>query len=758
MTRASRGAWHRIWTIARRELGAMFDHPTGYVLLVVFLAINAFLYFREIDMQGVATLRPMLALLPWVFLFFVPAVTMRTLAEDARSGVMEVVLSQPLTELEFVLGKYLGAVLFLWIALALTVCVPLGLTLGADVQWGPVAAQYVGAALLAAGLAAVGVWTSSLVRSQITAFIAAVAVMFVLILVGLDQLLVGLPPTLAAGAARLGVLSHFENIARGVIDARDAVYFLSLIGVFLALAYGAVLRRKLARRGAAARRLRLGVSLLVATVVVIDLLGGYIGGRLDLTPGKAYTLSPATKQIVGHLDDLVTIKVFASSQLPTRVALMQHEMDDLLRDLRSAAHDKIRVERHDPSSDVPARNDAESLGIEPVQFNVVGQSELQVKNGWLGLAIQYGSGTQTIPFVSSTDDLEYQIVSDIRALTQPKKPVVAVMDATATVGQQGSTLGELTEELGKSYSVRNVTATDSTQPAPDVTALVLVGSPPLLTPAAAARYSAFFKRGGSALVLASGMRVNDRYPIASPQVVSWNQVLEPFGVQIKNDMVYDLAANAIVPMSTSGGVEVLQRYPLFVRAHSTGASVVNRDVSDVLLPWTSSIDTTKKAGYTITPLLVSSRASGADTGSATIVPSQSWPQNDLASRLLAVQVAPTETGKGAVARHGRVIVVGNSDFVSDRFAQNAQGNLELALNATDWLAQDESLISIRSKNVAPPPLSFASAAAHDTAEYGNMVALPAIVALLGLGHLLRRRRRSRAAPGRHGAGLVEAAV
>lgn len=761
MTRTSRGAWHRIWTIARRELGAMFDHPTGYVLLVVFLAINAFLYFREIDVQGVATLRPMLALLPWVFLFFVPAVTMRTLAEDARSGVMEVVLSQPLTELEFLVGKYVGAVLFLWIALVLTFCVPIGLTLGADVQWGPVAAQYIGAALLAAGLAAVGVWASSLVRSQITAFIAAVAVMFVLILVGLDQLLVGLPPQLAAAAARLGVLSHFENIGRGVIDARDAVYFLSLIGVFIALSYGALLRRKLARRGAAARRLTLGVSLLVAMLVVIDLLGGYIGGRLDLTPGKAYTLSAATKQIVGHLDDLVTIKVFASSQLPTRVALMQHEMDDLLRDLRSAAHDRIRVERRDPSADASARSDAEALGIEPVQFNVVGQSELQVKQGWLGLAIQYGSGTQTIPFVSSTDDLEYQIVSDIRSLTRSKKPVVAIVDASAGGPNQqaAAALGELTQELAKTYTVRTVSATDSTQPAADVAALVLVGSPPMLTPAAAARYDAFFKRGGSALVLASGMRVNDRYPIASPQIVSWNQVLQPFGVQVKNDMVYDLAANAIIPMSTSGGVEVLQRYPFFVRAHSTGASVVNRDLSDVLLPWTSSIDTTKKAGYTITPLLVSSRASGADTGSTTIVPSRDFSQNGLRSRLLAVQVAPAASGKGAASvQHGRVIVIGNSDFVRDRFAQNAAGNLSLVLNATDWLAQDESLISIRSKNVSPPPLSFANAAAHDVAEYGNIAALPAVVALVGLAHLLRRRRRSRAAPHRRGAELVEAAV
>ena len=761
MTRAAHGAWHRIWTIARRELAAMFDHPTGYVLLVVFLAINAFLFFREIDVQGIASLRPMLALLPWIFLFFVPAVTMRTLAEDARSGVMEVVLSQPITEMEFLLGKYVGAVLFLWIALALTLLIPLGLTLGADVQWGPVAAQYVGSALLAAGMAAVGVWASSLVRSQITAFIAAVAVMFVLILVGLDQLLVGLPPAAAAVAARLGVLSHFENIGRGVIDARDAIYFVSLAGVFLALSYGALLRRKLSRKGAAARRLRVGVTLIVATLVVVDLLGGYIGGRLDLTPGKAYTLSPATKQIVGHLDDLVTIKVFASSQLPTRVALMQREMDDLLRDLRSAAHGKIRVVRSDPSTSTTAQNDAESLGIEAVQFNVVGQQELQVKQGWLGLAIQYGSATQAIPFVSNTADLEYQIVSDIRSLTRPTKPVIAIVDATAPAqGRQPgqSSLGALTQALAKSYTVRTASPADSTQPAPDVTALLLVGSPSLLPPAAAARYAAFFERGGSALVFASGMRINPQYPIATPAIVSWNQVLEPFGVQVRNDMVYDLAANAIVPMQTSGGVEVLQRYPFFVRAHSTGASVVNHDLSDVLMPWSSSIDTTHVPGYAITPLLVSSEASGADTGSATILPTRAFSQQGLASRLLAVQVAPTPNAKGAV-KHGRVIVVGSADFVSDRIAQNAQGNLELALNATDWLAQDESLISIRSKDVAPPPLSFASATRHDVAEYGNMVAVPAIVALLGLGHLLRRRNRSRAAVRRRGAELEpEAAV
>ena len=141
----------RLWTVARRELKALFDLPTGYVLLVVFLTINGFLFFRQAYLSDVASLRPMLDQLPWLFLFFVPAVTMRTLAEDIRGGQIEVVLAQPLTELELLLGKYLGAILFLWTALALTLLIPIGLSLGSELPWGTIAAQYVGSALLAPG-------------------------------------------------------------------------------------------------------------------------------------------------------------------------------------------------------------------------------------------------------------------------------------------------------------------------------------------------------------------------------------------------------------------------------------------------------------------------------------------------------------------------------------------------------------------------------------------------------------------------------
>jgi ABC-type uncharacterized transport system involved in gliding motility auxiliary subunit/ABC-type transport system involved in multi-copper enzyme maturation permease subunit len=724
----------RIWTVARRELKALFDLPTGYVLLVAFLAINAFLFFRQAYLTQVASLRPMLDVLPWEFLFFVPAVTMRSLAEDIRGGQLEVVLSQPLSELELVLGKYLASVLFLWIALALTLVIPLGLSLGADMPWPTVAAQYVGAGLLAGAFAGIGTWASSLSRSQITSFILAAVLMFLLILVGLNPLLVGLPAGLAAIAARIGVLSHFDNIGRGVIDLRDAVYFVSLAGIFLALAYGALLSRKLAPGGGARRRLRLGVGLIAASLVVVNLLGGYIGGRLDLSPGRAYTLSPGTRQVLGNLDDLVTIKLFASPELPTEVALLKRDVDDLLRDVRAAGHDRIRIIERDPSSDDAARQDAQSLGIQPVQFNVIGQSELQVKQGYLGLAIQHGSETATIPFVNNTDDLEYRLVSSIRNLTRTHKPAIGFLADAA--GEPGTGYQDMQEQLGKSYDVKPLAFADSTTPDTALAAIVLAGAPDSVPAGQLARLERYVDHGGSILVLAGATAISPQMPMALPRSLPWNALLQRFGVSVRSDLAYDLLANEAIPVPSDFG-RVMQRYPFFIRTESTRRSPINQDLSSAVLTWASTIDTTKAAAGTITPLLVTSEAAGTFTEATSIDPGSNFPRTDLGHRVLGVVAAPKDSALG------RAVVIGSTDFASDRFVRVAPENLALALNATDWLAQDDALISIRSKDRQPVHLVFATATERELAKYGNLIGLPLLVALFGIVHLIRRRRRTR---------------
>src|SRR5256712_5668867 len=279
--------------------------------------------------------------------------------------------------------------------------------------------------------------------------------MFALILVGLDPLIVGLPASLGAIAAALGVLSHFSSIGRGVIDLRDAVYFVTLAVLFLVFAYFALESRRVAPHGEALRRLRLGTVFLAVATIVVNLFGRHIGGRLDLTPGNSFTLSRATRQLLHALPDLVTLKLFASAALPPEVAFLKRDVDDLLNDYRAAGRGKVKVVIADPATDSAAFKEARTLGIPPVQFNVLGQAELQVKEGYLGLAIRHADGVKTIPFVQQTNDLEYRLTSDIRALTHPEKAVIAfgeISDAAAARGQR--TFAALRERLRDPYDLR----------------------------------------------------------------------------------------------------------------------------------------------------------------------------------------------------------------------------------------------------------------------------------------------------------------
>ncbi len=722
----------------------MFDQPMGYILLVVFIVINDFLFFRQIYLYRVASLRPMLDLLPWMFLFFVPAVTMRSFAEDIRTGTLEVVLAQPITEVQLLLGKFLGQTLFVWFALALTLPIPVGLSLGADLHAGVIIAQYVGAALLAVSFTAVGVWTSNLTKHQITAFVIGVAVMFLLILVGLDPVLVGLPPALNAIAGRLGVISHFRDIARGVIDLRDAIYFITVAAIFVSLAYLALMGLKLSHKGEALRRLRTATALVVVGLVVVNLFGRHIRGRLDLTPGRAYTLSPATRDLVGNLNDIVTLKLFVSDELPPEVAMLQRDLDDLMRDYRNAGNGMLRVVVQNPSSDSTAADDARSLGVPPVQFNVVGESELTVREGYLGIAIQFADQSETIPFVRQTSDLEYRLSSYIRGMTREDRSTVGLYAAPPpqqAQGQPGPTYNAFRQSLGQTYDVRILTLPADSQPDDEIDVLVLAGAPDSLPADQMDRLRAFLDRGGSALVLGHGMMPPGQQEFVFPRDVLWNDLLAPYGVSIQSDMVYDLYSNQQAQVPTQFGM-MIAPYPLWVRGISTGTAPVNADVETLFMPWTSSLDTTGAAPGTVTPLFVTTQGAGIDTTVAMLAPRRQFQQVGLEERLLVAMVNPG-AAESASGSQGRIVVAGNVNMLRDNFLSGNPANLAFGLNAVDWLAQDEALIGIRAKNRQPPALVFSSNGLRDFVKHGNVIGVPLLLIILAVVRLIKRNQLTR---------------
>lgn len=240
------------WTILRRELGAYFNTPIGYVFMIFFLGVSCWMYVLRLFSEGIAEMRMWFGLLPFLFLIFIPAVSMRLWAEERKQGTLELLMSFPVRTWQAVLGKFLAGVLFLAITLALTVQLPAALWLlspakGPGVDFGPIIGGYLGAMMLGMVYLAIGGFASSLTRDQIVAFVVGMSICFFFYLLAYDPFLDVIrdfSPTAAARLERFGVGYHFESIARGVVDIRDIVYALTVSGLFLFLTVLVIERRR----------------------------------------------------------------------------------------------------------------------------------------------------------------------------------------------------------------------------------------------------------------------------------------------------------------------------------------------------------------------------------------------------------------------------------------------------------------------------------------------------------------------------------
>ena len=222
-----------IINILRREFGAYFATPVAYIFITAFLVINNWLFFNSFFITNQANMRPFFSLMPWIFLFFVPAISMRLWAEEKRLGTYETLMTLPVRDYEVVLGKYLAGFLFLSLAISLTATVPITIAYMGALDKGPVIGGYIGAILLGGAYLAVGIFASGITVNQVISFLVALSITFVLLIIGEDFL--NLPGNIAAILKPLALGTHFKNISRGAIDSRDIFYYFSVIVLFLTL-------------------------------------------------------------------------------------------------------------------------------------------------------------------------------------------------------------------------------------------------------------------------------------------------------------------------------------------------------------------------------------------------------------------------------------------------------------------------------------------------------------------------------------------
>lgn len=487
--------------------------------------------------------------------------------------------------------------------------------------------------------------------------------------------------------------------------------------------------------------------LTAAILVVVNLIGLNIFGRLDLTDDRVYSLSRASKDIVQTLEDPVTITAFFTADLPAQFASNRRFLRDKLDDYRAYGGQNIEYQFIDPGEDEDLRGEAGRLGIPPVQIQVIESDNVQLKNAYMGVAIEYENNRETIPVIQDLSRLEYDLTSAIRRLTREEKPVAAFWTGHGEPDPMQN-MQTLQQSLSTNYEVRVATAADlEGADSPDV--LLVIAPTDTIPEADLQALDTYIMNGGRVGFLLNRVAAD----LQAGQAVELNIGIEPllanYGIILTPNLIMDEQSSVVTVQRRQGFFNISQQiqYPLFpvVSRFNSENQMVNR-LQELMFYFVSSVDTSAALpiGVTREPLIYSSPQSGLQQGFFMLQPTETSATLSGGPYLLGAAFTgpfPSVYTPGRTSPPTRLVVVGDGDFVNESIVPPNGGSTQFGLNLVDWLAQDEALLSIRSKSIEPRTLRDTSEGMRPVIKYVNMLGPLLIVVLLGLARWRRRRAR-----------------
>ena len=426
-----------IGRIAKKEIALFFASPIAYLFLASFAAITLFAFFwgEAFFSRNIADVRPLFEWMPLLLIFLASTLTMRMWSEERRTGTLEHVLTQPVPIWHFVLGKFLGCLVLLGVALLITLPLPITVSILGDLDWGPVAAGYIATLLLGAAYLSIGLFISSRSDNQIVSLISAVAVCGLFYLLGSKAITDFFGTSAGEWLRLLGTGSRFESITRGVIDMRDLYYYISLILIFLALNTFALERERWAATGDKSHHYgwRMVTLLLLVNALAANVWLGQINSlRIDATRGNQYSISPATRHYLSQLQEPLLMRGYFSGKTHPLLSPLVPQIRDLMKEYEIESNGKVRVEFVDPLTNPELEEEAnQKYAIQPVPFQVADRYQASVVNSYFNVLVQYGDEYQILSFrdlievkTDSEPDIDVQLRNPEHDLTRAIKKVL----------------------------------------------------------------------------------------------------------------------------------------------------------------------------------------------------------------------------------------------------------------------------------------------------------------------------------------------
>ncbi|MFA6393970.1 MAG: GldG family protein [Patescibacteria group bacterium] len=489
----------------------------------------------------------------------------------------------------------------------------------------------------------------------------------------------------------------------------------------------------------------LTIILVIAILAVINFISYRFFYRLDLTETGVFSISKASRETVGNIDDVVNIKAYFSENLPAQFIALRQETADILAEYETYGQGKIKVEFIDPGDDEELKSRIYSAGIPPLQLNVMEKDKYQIMEGYMGMTIGYGDKTEVIPVIQGTEDLEYQVTAAIKKASAKETQGLGWLTGYGTIAPEERSAAA--KNLAQIYSAEDVDLKQIGEIPKNIKTLIIAGPTEKFDEKALKAVDGFLFGGGNLLVLLDGVKVGEGLS-AEKNVTGLEGLLEKYGIKVENNLVLD--GQSGIASFNQGFITFSVEYPYWPKILKDGFDKEVSAVSNletVVLPWVSGVDVIKdklSKESNVSFLLMSSDkawkvASGFNLSPQNIpAPASSRGKYSLAVLATGNFQSAYESGK---TFSSRIAVVGDSDFIKDSFLRNAPDNLALFQNLTDILSLDEDLINIRSKGVTSRPVKELSEAGKATARYGNVFGVTAIVIALGAVRYISRRRR-----------------
>lgn len=566
-----------MYSLFKKEIKTFLGSLIGYLVVLVFLLVSGlFLWVfpgsYNIPDNGYATLDGLFSLAPWLYLFLVPAITMRLFADEKRSGTIELLLTRPVSDFHLVLAKFLAGLVLVVFSLLPTLLYflsvyflgnPVG-SIDVGATWG----SFFGLLFLAIIYVAIGVFASALTDNQIVSFILAMSFSFIFYLGFEFAASSGISYWLEQTLNWFSINSHYLSASRGVIDLQDVTYFVGMTFLFL---YGTSL---VLRKGKLKpKRTKLNAALIGLTTLILFFVSTNFLYRIDLTVDQRYSLSQVSKQIATGVEEPVSIEFFLEGELEPGLKKLQNEVFEKIAVLNSYSEKPIRLKVTDPYAiaNVEKREilteELYRKGIVPTSFRHKTEKGVSTKLIFPGALIRMGNKEVAVNFLKynqdfsheynfnhSAESVEFELVNAIQKLGRTKKSTIAFLEGHGEFNK--FEVMDFANALSTDFEVKRISTITLGQFADNFDVLIVAGPTQPFDEADKFVIDQYIMNGGKVLWLIDPVQVNTDslsqgfQTYAFPRDINLSDQLFKYGARLNYELLQDVDC-AQIPVNTA---------------------------------------------------------------------------------------------------------------------------------------------------------------------------------------------------------------